>query len=55
MISLEPEVRVKLIEISKEWVEATTKAADGDTKRNLQVKHFGEVYKQLVKAISEEK
>ena len=54
MADLDPQVQVKLIEISKEWAEKTADhAGPGPTKRpGSYPKTFDTIYKQLAKTVS---
>lgn len=55
MPNLDPQVQVKLIEISKVWAEETADhAAPGPTKRpGSYPKEFDNIYKELAKTVSE--
>ena len=53
MLSLDPQIQIKLLEISKEWAELTADHA-GPAPKNPQSypKEFDNIYKQLVKTVS---
>ena len=55
MAHLEPEVRIKLIDISKEWAEkvADHAAPAGSKMPKGYPKEFDNIYKQLAKTVSE--
>ena len=53
MANLDPQVQIKLIEISKEWAENTADH-DGPGKRPKSYpKEFDNIYKELAKTVSE--
>jgi hypothetical protein len=54
MLNLEPQVQIKLLEISKEWAEKVRVITDWDTGRKEYLENFDNIYKQLVKTIREE-
>ncbi len=54
MLNLEPQVQVKLLEISKEWAEKVADHNGPGTTPKAYPKEFDNIYKQLAKAISEE-
>jgi len=53
MANLDPQVQIKLIEISKEWAEKVRVVTDWDTGRKEYLQNFDTIYKQLIKTISE--
>ena len=54
MANLEPEVQIKLLEISKEWAEQTADYAGPNPKNPISYpKEFDTIYKQLVKTTAE--
>lgn len=53
MADLDPQVQIKLIEISKEWAEKTADHASPSTRPKGYPKEFDGIYKQLVKTVSE--
>jgi len=54
MLGLEAQVQVKLLEISKEWAEKVADHTGPGTIPKAYPKEFDNIYKQLVKTISEE-
>jgi hypothetical protein len=52
MANLEPEVQVKLIDISKEWAEKISKKRYNSERPSEYPKEFDGVYKQLAKTVS---
>lgn len=53
MADLDPQVQIKLIEISKEWAEKVDAIPNWRTGRKEYLQNFDDTYKQLVKTISE--
>lgn len=53
MADLDPQVQIKLIEISKEWAEKTDRIPNWDAGRKEYLQNFDTIYKQLIKTISE--
>ena len=53
MAHLEPEVRIKLIDISKEWAEKVANHTGPGTIPKAYPKEFDNIYKQLAKTVSE--
>jgi hypothetical protein len=53
MANLDPQVQIKLIEISKEWAEKIDTFKDWEVARKKYVENFDTIYKQLVKTVSE--
>lgn len=53
MTDLDPQVQIKLIEISKEWAEKINAFANWDVARKNYVENFDTIYKQLAKTVSE--
>ena len=53
MADLDPQVQIKLIEISKAWAEKINTFNDWEIARKKYVENFDNIYKQLVKTISE--
>lgn len=53
MANLEPQVQIRLIEISKEWAEKIDERANWTVMRKAYLENFDNIYKQLVKTISE--
>ena len=53
MADLDPQVQVKLIEISKEWAQLASKNTDPYNVPKAYPKAFDEIYKQLAKTVSE--
>jgi len=51
MADLDPQVQVKLIEISKHWAEMA--GANRDTADTVLPGRFDKIYKQLAKTVSE--
>ena len=54
MLNLEPQVQIKLLEISKEWAEKVDVISNWDNGRKEYLENFDTIYKQLVKTIREE-
>ena len=52
MANLDPQVQVKLIEISKEWAEKTADHASPSTRPKGYPREFDDIYKQLAKTVS---
>lgn len=44
MESLDPQVRIKLIEISREWTEKTRKFDDWEDARKQRIDDFDDIY-----------
>ena len=53
MANLDPQVQIKLIEISKEWTEKVVQNVKESAKGKLYLENFDTIYKQLVKTMSE--
>jgi hypothetical protein len=53
MANLDPQVQIKLIEISKEWAEEIANKSHPSRMPQDYPKEFDSIYKQLVKTISE--
>ena len=53
MANLDPQVQIKLIEISKEWAQKTDTITNWETGRKWYLENFDNIYKQLVKTVSE--
>jgi len=53
MANLDPQVQIKLIEISKEWTQKTHPNTDSFSIPKAYPKTFDEIYVQLVKTVSE--
>ena len=53
MTNLEPEVRIKLIEISREWAEKLDVTNNWETMRKQYLENFDMVYRKLVRTILE--
>lgn len=53
MANLDPQVQVKLIEISKEWAEETANKHNPTRMPKSYPKEFDTIYKQLVETVSE--
>lgn len=53
MTSLDPQVQIELIEISKEWAEKTANRGQSRDMTENYPKEFDTIYKQLVKTVSE--
>lgn len=49
---LDPQVQVKLIEISKDWVKEAAKSTDSFNIPEVYPKTFDTIYKQLAKTVS---
>ena len=56
MVDLDPQVQIKLIEISKEWAEMAIPPdiREKGAKCKLYLDNFNAVYRQLVKTITRE-
>jgi hypothetical protein len=54
MLNLEPQVQIKLLEISKEWAEKVDAISNWRIGRKEYLENFDNIYKQLVKTIREE-
>ena len=54
MADLDPQVQIKLIEISKEWAENVNTFGEWEVARKKYVENFDNIYKQLVKTVSAE-
>jgi hypothetical protein len=54
MPNLDPQVQIKLIEISSDWTEKTAPNTNGIEKRKLYLESFYDIYKHLLKTISPE-
>jgi hypothetical protein len=54
MANLEPQVQIKLIEISKEFAEGLIEKVKEDSKCEVYLRHFDAMYKGLVKVMSDE-
>ena len=54
MADLDPQVQIKLIEISKEWAEMAIPhdIREKDARCKVYLDNFNAVYKQLVKAVT---
>ena len=52
MTNLDPQVQIKLIEISKEWAERKANKEHPGLMINYYPKEFDPIYKELVKTIS---
>jgi len=52
MTDLDPQVQIKLIEISKEWAEETANTSGPTKHPKTYPKEFDTIYKQLVKTVS---
>ena len=53
MLNLDPQVQIKLLEISKEWAEKVDTFANYDIARKHYLENFDTIYKQLVRTILE--
>ena len=53
MANLDPQVQIKLIEISKEWAVKIDTFSDWDVARKKYVENFENIYKELEKAVTE--
>lgn len=53
MPNLDPQVQIKLIEISRDWTEKSAPTTNGSEKRKRYLEGFDDIYKHLVKTISE--
>jgi len=53
MADLDPQVQIKLMEISKEWTKETTTFTESDAKRKHYLENFDNIYKKLAKTVSE--
>ena len=53
MGNLDPQVQVKLIDISKEWAEKSHERVDAFSIPKVYPKTFDDIYKQLAKTVSE--
>ena len=53
MADLDPQVQIKLIEISKEWAVMASSGTRADNVQNVLPAKFDTIYKQLVKTMSE--
>jgi len=54
MLNLEPQVQIKLLDISKEWTEKACRNVNADNIPEGYPREFDKIYKQLVKTICEE-
>lgn len=54
MTILDPQVQIKLIEISSDWTEKTAPNTNGIEKRKLYLESFYDIYNHLLKTISPE-
>ena len=52
MANLDPQVQVKLIEISKEWATQASERTDAFSIPKVYAKAFDTIYKQLAKTVS---
>ena len=53
MADLDPQVQIKLIEVSKEWAEKTANRGQPRDMTENYPKEFDNIYTQLVKTVSE--
>jgi len=53
MTSLDPQVQIKLIEVSKAWAEKASTNTTYDNMPTVYPKNFDIIYEQLVKTVSE--
>ena len=53
MLNLEPQVQIKLLDISKEWAEKLDVTTDWETIRKQYLENFDKIYRQLVRTILE--
>jgi len=53
MANLDPQVQIKLIEISKEWAEKTIRNPSPENIPKVYPEQFDHVYKRLAKTVSE--
>jgi len=53
MANSDPQVQIKLIEISKEWAEKSHERVDAFSIPKTYTKTFDDIYKQLAKTVSE--
>jgi len=54
MADLDPQVQIKLIEISKEFAESLIERVKEDSKCEVYLRHFDAMYKGLAKIMSHE-
>ena len=53
MVNLDPQVQIKLIEISKEWAEKTVPHTSPENIPEAYSKQFDHIYKKLAQTVSE--
>ena len=53
MADLDPQVQIKLIEISKEWAEKIDTFPNWDIGRKQYLQNFDNIYKKLLETVSQ--